>query len=66
MTQITVEAKELGLKPIGVDHSFGMKRKVGQLNQDISQIQLDAQRDFSSAVRDMNVCLLYTSDAADE
>lgn len=55
MTQITVEAKELGLKPIEVDHSFGMKRKAGQLNQDISQIQLDAQRDFSSAVRDMNV-----------
>lgn len=55
MTQITVEAKELGLKPIEVDHSFGMKRKAGQLNKDISQIQLDAQRSFSSAVRDMNV-----------
>lgn len=55
MTQITVEAKELGLKPIEVDHTFGMKRKAGQLNQDISQIQLEKQRGFSSAVRDLNV-----------
>lgn len=55
MAKITVEAKELGLKPIEVDHTFGMKRKAGKLNQDISQIQLDAQRDFSNAVRDMNI-----------
>ncbi len=55
MTQITIEAKELGLKPIEVDHTFGMKRKAGQLNQDISEIQLDAQKKFSSAIRDMNV-----------
>lgn len=55
MTQITVEVKELGLKPIEVDHTFGMKRKAGQLNQDISEIQLDAQKKFSSAIRDMNI-----------
>ncbi|MGP3221864.1 hypothetical protein [Lactobacillus paragasseri] len=55
MTQITVDANELGLGSIEVDHSFGMKRKAGELNKDISQIQLDAQRKFSSAVRDMNV-----------
>lgn len=55
MTQVTVDASQLGLGSIEVDHSFGMKRKAGELNQDISQIQLDAQRDFSSAVRDMNV-----------
>lgn len=55
MTQITVDAKELGLGSIEVDHSFGMKRKAGELNKDISQIQLDAQRKFSSAVRDLNI-----------
>ncbi len=52
---IEVEAKELGLKPIEVDHSFGMKRKAGVLNEEISKIQLDAQREFTSAVRDMNI-----------
>ena len=67
MTQITVEAKELGLKPIEVDHSFGMKRKAGELNKDISQFQLDAQRKFSSAVRDMNILQkLDKSKAEDE
>lgn len=67
MTQITVDAKELGLGSIEVDHSFGMKRKVGELNKDISQIQLDAQRKFSSAVRDMNILQkLDKSKAEDE
>ena len=55
MTQVTVDASQLGLGSIEVDHSFGMKRKAGELNKDISQIQLDAQRKFSAAVRDMNV-----------
>lgn len=67
MTQITVDAKELGLGSIEVDHSFGMKRKAGELNKDISQIQLDAQRKFSSAVRDMNILQkLDKSKAEDE
>ena len=55
MTQVTVDASQLGLGLIEVDHSLGMKRKAGELNKDISQFQLDAQRKISGAIRDMNV-----------
>lgn len=67
MAKLTVEAKELGLKPIEVDRSFGMKRKAGELNKEISEIQLEAQKDFSSAIRDMNVLTkLKKSNSEDE
>nr|UVY01443.1 MAG: tail assembly chaperone protein [Bacteriophage sp.] len=67
MAKLTVEAKELGLKPIEVDRSFGMKRKVGELNKEISEIQLEAQKDFSGAIRDMNVLAkLKKSNSEDE
>lgn len=67
MAKLTVEAKELGLKPIEVDRSFGMKRKAGELNKDISEIQLEAQREFSGAIRDMNVLSkLKKSNSEDE
>lgn len=67
MAKLTVEAKELGLKPIEVDRSFGMKRKAGELNKEISEIQLEAQKDFSGAIRDMNILSkLKKSNSEDE
>lgn len=67
MAKLTVEAKELDLKPIEVDRSFGMKRKAGELNKEISEIQLEAQKDFSGAIRDMNVLAkLKKSNSEDE
>ena len=63
---IEVEAKELGLKPIEVDHSFGMKRKAGKLNEEISRIQLDQQREFTSAIRDMNVLANLSQDKSED
>ena len=38
MTEVTVDASKLGLGLIEEDHSFGMKRKAGEVNKEIYQI----------------------------